>query len=310
MPPWCRGSKATAPPPYDCPMPPSPGALLLCPVCRENLTAGPDGTFSAVSGQDRAPKLLSCTQGHRFDAARQGYFNLLTGRGTSFQPDTAAMVQARIDFLGSGHFRELAEALCAAAKKASVDHPVVLDAGAGTGYYLRTLLEEVPVSTAVALDISKFALRRAAKLVPEALCLVCDLWQPLPVADGSVDLVLNVFAPRNPSEFARIVKDGGILLVVTPLPQHLQEIAGPAGLLGVPGGKGDDVAASLAGAFDLISARTVEFTMLLGSADVRNVAMMGPAGHHHRPAGLSQLPDELPVTAAFTLQSYRRNPRG
>lgn len=299
-----------APAPYDCPMPPSPGVLLLCPVCRGPLAAGPDGASSGSPGREHAPQLLSCAGGHRFDAARQGYFNLLTGRGTSFQPDTAEMVQARIDFLGSGHFHGLADALCAAAREAAVNRPVVLDAGAGTGYYLSRLLEAVPVSAAVALDISKFALRRAAKLLPGALCLVCDLWQPLPVADSSVDLLLNVFAPRNPPEFARIVKDGGVLLVVTPLPQHLQEIAGTAGLLGVPGGKGDDVAASLAGAFDLISTRTMEFTMTLGPRDVRNVAMMGPAGHHRRPADLSNLSGELPVTAAFTLQSYSRRAHG
>ena len=48
---------------------------------------------------------------------------------------------------------------------------------------------------AVGLDISKFALRRAARLNPDAINLVGDVWQPLPVADDAVDAVTVVFAP-------------------------------------------------------------------------------------------------------------------
>ncbi|MFP3468351.1 SAM-dependent methyltransferase, partial [Leifsonia sp. SIMBA_070] len=65
---------------------------------------------------------LACGRGHRFDAARQGYFNLLTGAGTKFSADTAEMVQARVDFLGAGHYlpmaRELARLVAEAAPAA------------------------------------------------------------------------------------------------------------------------------------------------------------------------------------------------
>ena len=262
-----------------------------------------------MSADDGVPRLLRCGQGHRFDAARQGYFNLLTGRGTAFEADTADMVQARVEFLGSGHFQPLADAVCAAAVEHTVDRPVILDAGAGTGYYLDALQQRMPVSAAVALDISKFALRRAAKLLPEVLCLVWDVWRPLPVAEGSIDLLTNIFAPRNPGEFARVLRDGGILLVVTPLPRHLQEIAQIAGLLGIRPGKDEDVAASLDASFEVAATRVVEFTMTLSPGDVRNVAAMGPAGHHGSSVDVDALPESLPVTAAFTLQAFRRRIR-
>lgn len=45
---------------------------VTCPVCEQSL--GYTGT------QDRT---LSCDAGHRFDAAKQGYFNFLTGKGTN-----------------------------------------------------------------------------------------------------------------------------------------------------------------------------------------------------------------------------------
>jgi 23S rRNA (guanine745-N1)-methyltransferase len=262
-----------------------------------------------TSDDDGAPRVLCCGRGHRFDAASQGYFNLLTGRGTAFEADTAAMVQARIDFLESGHFRPLVDAVCAAAREFAVERPVVLDVGAGTGYYLGAVQERVPASAAVALDISKFALRRAARLLPRALCLVWDVWRPLPIEEGSVDLLLNVFAPRNPAEFARVCRDGGVLLVVTPLPHHLREIAEAARLLDIRPGKGDDVAAGLVDSFDMVRARIVEFTMTLSPVDVRNVAAMGPAGHHGAPVEIDSIPQDLSVTAAFTVQTFRRRVR-
>ncbi len=96
----------------------------------------------------------------------------------------------------------------------------MLDSGTGTGHYLRAILDTSraakPAIAAVGLDISKFALRRAARLNPEAVNLVGDVWQPLPLADAAVDVVTVVFAPRNASEFARVLRPSGRLVVVTP----------------------------------------------------------------------------------------------
>lgn len=219
------------------------------------------------------------------------------------------MVQARIDFLEGGHFQPLADAVIAAAESFAGNRPLVLDVGAGTGYYLNALQERVSVSAAVALDISKYALRRSARLLPDALCLVCDVWRPLPVAGESVDLLLNIFAPRNVPEFARVCRDGGVALVVTPLPHHLQEIAEPAGLLDIRPGKDVEVATSMVDSFDVVDTVRVEFTMALSPVDVRNVATMGPAGHHNLPFDVDSLPHTADVTAAFTVQVFRRRVR-
>ena len=54
----------------------------------------------------------------------------------------------------------------------------------------------------------------------------CDAWTGLPVRDGSAAAVLSVFAPRNPSEAARVLSDGGVFVVVTPERGHLGELVG------------------------------------------------------------------------------------
>lgn len=46
----------------------------------------------------------------------------------------------------------------------------------------------------------------------------------LPVEDGSVDVVLNIFSPFVPEEFARVLKPGGYLLRAYPLREHLWEL--------------------------------------------------------------------------------------
>lgn len=280
---------------------PVPAVPLLCPVCRSR--------FGAGGGRGGT---LVCPAGHSFDAARQGYFNFLVGKGTVFEADAADMVAARFDFLSAGHYRPLAEALAEISEPAlsgafTGSGATVLDAGTGTGHYLRTLLDRFPAA-AVGLDISKFALRRAARMNPEAVNLVSDVWQPLPVADDAVDLVTVVFAPRNAAEFARVLRPGGRLVVVTPRPGHLAEVAGQTGMLGIEPAKEERLAASLEGHFSPLAARDLDLDLSLGPADVANLALMGPAGHHLDRAALAALAAGLPpltaVSARFRISVF------
>ncbi|PVE19898.1 putative RNA methyltransferase [Arthrobacter sp. Bz4] len=280
-------------------MPHLPENLLCCPVC-----AAPLGLLDGAGA-------LVCGAGHRFDAAKQGYFNLLTGRGTEFQSDTAVMVQARTDFLGAGHYAPLQAVVADLAQRHVAEPRVILDAGAGTGYYLAELERRHPGAAVLALDISKFALRRAAGILRDGVCVVWDVWRQLPVRDSGVDIILNVFAPRNPEEFHRVLNHGGVLVVVTPLPGHLAEIADDAGLLEVRPDKATAVATSLTGLFDEADSATVELSLQLSHTDIYNVALMGPAGHHLVPedlwADLAVLPERTPASARFTVQVFRRH---
>ena len=281
-------------------------ALLACPLCRGGFLPG------AADGGG-----LVCDAGHSFDAAKQGYINLLTGKGTVFESDSADMVAARHDFLSAGHYRPLADALAefaaaaltgaggeaageaSTAEGASEAGPAILDAGTGTGHYLRAVLDRVPAA-AVGLDISKFALRRAARLNPGAANLVADIWQPLPVRDAAVDVVMVVFAPRNAAEFARVLRPGGRLIVVTPRPGHLTEVAGTTGMLGIEPAKEERLAAGLAGHFTALPGREVDIALDLTPDDVVKLALMGPAGHHLDRASLQETRARLAARTAVT----------
>ncbi|MFB7910398.1 putative RNA methyltransferase [Kitasatospora sp. NPDC056076] len=282
---------------------------LACPHCAQDLT--------------RHERSLRCPAGHSFDLAKQGYVSLLAGDAHTGTGDTAEMVAARADFLAAGHYRPIADALAAAAAAAvgdgadagaggGADGPggLVADLGAGTGHYLAHVLDTLPGRVGAALDISKYALRRAAKAHPRIGAVVCDAWRPLPLRDACADLVLNVFAPRNGPEIRRVLRPGGTLLLVSPTARHLRELVAALGLLSVDEEKQRRIDEKLGPYLTPAGRQPVEFTLRLSAQDVRTVVGMGPSAWHTDPdrlaAALEELPDPVEVTASVTVAAYRR----
>lgn len=267
--------------------------LLACPVCRAGLTL--------------APGALRCPHGHTFDVARQGYANLLTGSRVPGTADTPAMVAARDRFLGEGHYTALAGRLARVVREALPEHGgAVLDVGAGTGHYLAAVL--TGTARGVALDVSKYAARRAARAHPRIGAVVADVWRGLPVRDAAIDVLINVFAPRSGPEFARVLKRGGRLVVVTPGPGHLRPLVDLLGLLGVEEDKDRRVRKSLGDQFTEIGGDEEEITLSLGHAAVEAVVMMGPNAWHEDLTSLRRkilaLPDPMTVTAVFHMSIF------
>lgn len=234
--------------------------LLACPLCRGDLALG-EGS-------------LRCPGGHSFDVARQGYASLLAGGAATGTADTSAMVQARAGFLDAGHYAPLAESLAALASG------TVLDAGAGTGHYLAAALRSGSADRGLALDLSKYAMRRAARAHPRIGAVVADLWRDLPVRDASVDTVYDVFAPRNAPEFRRVLRPDGRLLVATPTAAHLAELVEPLGLLSVDERKDERLAGTFEGVFRRVSAEPVTMPLDLTAEEAGTLVAMTPSAHH------------------------------
>jgi 23S rRNA (guanine745-N1)-methyltransferase len=276
---------------------------LRCPLCA--------GGFTQTDASTGAS--LRCERGHSFDIARQGYVNLLH-ESDPHTGDTAAMVEARTEFLAGGHYGfvsnavvEAAQSLCTQLTGAAP--PLVADVGAGTGYYLSAVLDALPDFAGVALDVSKPALRRAAHAHPRAAGALCDVWRQLPLADGAARLILNVFAPRQGAEFQRVLSPDGALIVVTPTAAHLRVLIEALPLLAVDPNKDKAVAASLDDRFDQIGEKVYSQILQLTHTEVRNLVAMGPSAWHTDPATiamrLAELPEVLTVTASVRVGSYR-----
>lgn len=237
--------------------------LLRCPRCARGFL---------VDGRS-----VRCASGHVFDVAKQGYVNL-TGAAQPAHADTAAMVAARDALLGSGRYLPLSEALV---DLAPTDLGTVVDVGTGTGHYAAALLDARSGARGLGLDVSVAACRRAARAHPRLGVVTADAWRGLPVADGSADLVLSVFSPRNADEFVRVLRPGGSVITATPTAEHLVELRSALGLLGIEG----DKETRLADAFARAGLRPLQHRVVVASEqwqreDVERSIMMGPNAFH------------------------------
>lgn len=272
-----------------------PDGLLQCPACG-----------AALAHRDHA---LRCAAGHSYDIARQGYVNLLLGHLGPGTADTREMVAARDAFLSAGHYAPIeaavAEALAAAP---AVRGGLIVDVGAGTGHYLRAVLERLPATSGLALDISKDAIRRAVRSHPRIAGAVCDAWGRLPLADGGATAVLSVFAPRNPAEFARILAPGGCVVTVTPREEHLRELVGPLDLVRVEAEKEERLARTFGPHFDRAGTQAVRADLRLGHDEARQLVEMGPSARHGtragREAAIAALPERLTATVSVTVSVW------
>ena len=97
---------------------------------------------------------------------------------------------------------------------------LLLDAGCGEGYYTSLFAEN---NIVYGIDVSKEALKVASRKCKDSFFAVGSIYE-LPLCDSSFDVVVNIFAPDSNSEFLRVLKKKGRLIMVTPMENHLMEL--------------------------------------------------------------------------------------
>lgn len=178
----------------------------------------------------RRDNALFCAQRHQFDIAKEGYVNLLpVQHKRSRDPgDSAEMMQARRAFLDAGHYQPLRDALgeILDARLAS-SAQAVLDIGCGEGYYTQKFADIARQHGAqmLGLDVSKAAIRAAAKRYPEIMFCVASSHR-LPFDDESIDGLVRIYAPCKAQELVRVMKPEGVVITAAPGPRHLMELKG------------------------------------------------------------------------------------
>ena len=192
-------------------------SLFCCPLCGAPL--------------DREEQRWSCPNRHSFDRAAAGYVHLLPANKKHSQDpgDDKAMVAARSAFLEKGWYAPLRGTLCQAVAEYAVNFPdpVLVDSGCGEGYYTAGLfqaLSAAELSPQIAgVDLSKAALRRAAKRLPEGEFAVASAYH-LPLPDKSADVLVDIFSPLAAGEFARVLRPYGLFCYAVPSARHLWEM--------------------------------------------------------------------------------------
>ncbi|WP_329257183.1 putative RNA methyltransferase [Streptomyces pseudovenezuelae] len=268
--------------------------LLRCPTCRTRHLHPERGA-------------LRCPAGHTFDIARHGYAGLLTGT-RAISGDDAAMVQARERFLSTGAYAPIREVGARLAADAVSERATVVDVGCGTGYYLAGVLDKLPGARGLGLDTSVRALRSAARTHDRAAAAAWDVFRPFPLADGAADVVLDVFAPRNPAEFHRVMRPTGRLIVVRPTGRHLSELRGrlPA-MIAIDPAKEQRLHRALDPFFEAVVTEQVEYPATLSKLDALDLVAMTPSARHVSRADNDEgiLPGRVTVSVLATAYQPR-----
>ncbi|MDN5761270.1 MAG: methyltransferase domain-containing protein [Microlunatus sp.] len=258
--------------------------LLRCPRCQQRVTL--------------TESVLGCDRGHRFDLARQGYVNLL-GSAQPDHADSASMIAAREQVLAAGRYAPVRDGLIAAIPVGALD---LLDIGTGSGYYPSGVLAARPVARCLGIDVSVAGCRRAARAHPRLGVITADAWARLPVADRRVDAVLSVFAPRNPTEFSRVLRVEGVIITVTPGLDHLAELRTAFGLIGLHSAKEQRLTDSLGEAGFFATERIpVVRRDPWAVQDALQAVAMGPNAFHRDPGLVADLAARLTWPRTVTL---------
>jgi 23S rRNA (guanine745-N1)-methyltransferase len=173
----------------------------------------------------RVERRLVCPRRHSFDVARSGYLNLLQPQERrSKQPgDTAEAVAARRRLHDRGVTAPLLRAISGTLSALPTD--TVLDAGCGEGFYAGSLAREHGFD-AHGVDISIPAVEAAARRYPDYEWIVANADRFIPYSDASFSIVLSITARMNPTEFRRILRNDGRLLVGIASPEDFVELRG------------------------------------------------------------------------------------
>lgn len=207
------------------------------------------------------------------------------------------MVQARERVQQSGVFSGTARAI---GHMLPDNVATMVDVGGGTGYYAAAALDEHVGCRAVVSDSSKAALKRAARIHQRAGAVGCDVVSGLPLRNGVVDAIIGAFAPRNVAEFARILRPGGVAIIVTPKPEHLCEIGPTMKMLHVDPAKTARLDEQMLGVFERGDRTQVVERMLVTRDLAGDLTQMGPAGFHATPTQITKRTANLAPVVATT----------
>ncbi len=167
---------------------------------------------------------LTCAAGHHFDQAKEGYWNITQPQDKkSLNPgDNPNAVLARHRWLERGHAAGLIESLQPWIPGA---HPQmrILDLGCGDGTFGPSLFPHHPTGFC-GIDLSRPAIKLAARRWPEATWVLANADRGLPAMDASVDCVMSLFGRRPAAEISRVLSPSGCCVVAVPGEDDLIEL--------------------------------------------------------------------------------------
>lgn len=273
---------------------------FICPLCSSPL--------EKVGGS------LKCSGGkHTYDVASSGYVNLLPPgkKSNASTGDEPLMIGSRRDFLAAGYYDRIsdtaAEVAAEYAKTRENPSPITsfADAGCGEGYHtlriFNKLKEFYPGISAVGFDASKkgadSGAKKAKRQSADISFAAANIFA-MPIRDRSVDAVFSMFAPVPAEDSERILKDGGLLVVVSSGSRHLwqmREVLYGEPRLSPPYDK-------VPKGFSPVLSRSLLYTVTLSGNDIKNLFTMTPFYYRSPKEGKEKLLSLQTLTTEISVE--------
>jgi 23S rRNA (guanine745-N1)-methyltransferase len=265
-------------------------STLSCPNCQSIL--------------QRREKVFNCQNGHSFDVAKDGYINLLlpNQKKKPNPGDNKIMMNARETFLSKGHYDFLIDFIESSIKsnhKSSdtlTNKTNLIDLGCGTGYYTRNLFRESEVNK-IGIDISKSGVSIASRKDKYSTYVVSSIFD-IPIADNTIDTIVNIFSPLSIDEVKRVLKPGGYFYKVIPAEDHMNEIASLVYDEFIPHQSSVETDLSNDSELQIIKVEKLEQKLTFADENLYNLIAMTPYLYKFDKDILDQL-KELLVTISF-----------
>lgn len=161
-----------------------------------------------------------------------------------------------------------------------VERPAcVVDAGCGEGFYAEYLCKRLRDSQVksqiMAFDISADAIKIAAGSHSPIKWMVADITN-IPIREGAVDCILDIFTPANYGEFHRILADDGIVIKTIAGNGHLKQLRQAAPHLRNKKYDNGEVLRYFLEHFQLIERKKVSHTMAIDEKSLEDLIYMTP----------------------------------
>lgn len=259
--------------------------MLICPKCHKQL--------------NKINNSYVCINNHCFDISRYGYVNLLLSKTSS--GDNKEMVMARYNFLTKNYYLKLAIFINNLLFNYLDKDDIVLDGGCGIGFYDSVLKIDHP--NIIGFDISKEAIIKATKLNKNLMYFVAS-GASIPLQEKTVSCILNIFAPTFIEESFRILKDDGLLIVITPGANHLIELKK---IIYDKAYLNNEKVPEFSG-FNLIKQEELSYIMKLNNDDLSNLIKMTPYFYKTNISDLNKINNlnSLEVSASFNVLVYKK----
>ena len=256
---------------------------------------------------------LFCRAGHHFDRAREGYWNLLQpqDRRSRSPGDSEAAVLARHRWLARGYAAGLIEALHrwinALPPIDSKRPPKTLDLGCGEGSFGPALFP-ADADRFCGIDLSKRAIRLAARNWPAATWVLANADRVLPAADSSVDRVISLFGRRPVVEIHRVLAPAGTCIVAVPGENDLIELRERVQQAGLRRRRWETVAEEMSRAgLECIEQESWQHRLRLEPDAIADALAMTYRGARHSQQSRRESLTAMTVTLAADLIMLRRS---